>query len=380
MSPQRALDRIRELVEGNAALREEIAERAQTEFNLRNEKEILQKIFDHIPIMIIFFDEHGRILLVNREWERKLGWPASEAHLPSLSAQVLADPEERERARAFIAESSDEWKEFSPIAKNGSVVDSAWCNIRLSDGSKISIGQDITERKLAERRLRTNNEQLRALSAKVLHAREEERTHMSHEIHDALGSSLTWLKWELETIGKDLGSSHNSADAEELHRRLATMTNLTENAIDTVRRIASELRPGILDDQGLAEALQWQAQQFESRTGIKCHFECHCENLDLNRETTTALFRVVQEALTNILRHARASRVTIEVESDADALVLRVADNGRGITESEKSGYLSLGLLGMQERAHQVNGTIEIVGRAGIGTIITVRIETPRRT
>jgi signal transduction histidine kinase len=152
------------------------------------------------------------------------------------------------------------------------------------------------------------------------------------------------------------------------------MLRLSETTISAVRRISSELRPSVLDDLGLAAAIEWQARQFQTRTGIICHCEGSVENLDLDREQSTAIFRILQEALTNILRHARATRVEISIKEEAGEIVLTVGDNGRGITEDEKSRLQSLGLLGMRERAHLIGGAIDIIGVDAQGTVVTVRV------
>ena len=152
------------------------------------------------------------------------------------------------------------------------------------------------------------------------------------------------------------------------------MMRLTDATVDTVRRISSELRPSILDDLGLAEAIEWQAQQFQARTGIVCHCDCALDNVEFNQEQSTAVFRIVQEALTNSLRHAQATRVDTALKEEAGEVVLTITDNGRGITADEKEGPRSLGLLGMRERAHLIGGRVDITGVEGKGTTVAIRI------
>jgi signal transduction histidine kinase len=158
------------------------------------------------------------------------------------------------------------------------------------------------------------------------------------------------------------------------------MMGVIDSTINTVRRISSELRPGILDDLGLVAAIEWQAQQFEARTGIRCQFDSFVENIDLAREQATSIFRIFQEGLTNILRHARATRVNIIIEEEDGEFVLEVKDNGRGIAEDEKAGPRSLGLIGMRERAHLVGGRIEITGIEGKGTALVLRVPISRQS
>lgn len=235
-------------------------------------------------------------------------------------------------------------------------------------------GQDITERRQAEEQLKSSNEKLRALSASIRSAREEEGTRIAREIHDELGSALTSLKWEMEWLDKIFIESENQTQSQALREKLASMMKLTDTVINTVRRIASELRPSILDDLGLAEAIEWQAQQFQAQTKINCRCDCSLEGVDLEQDKSTAIFRIFQEALTNILRHAQATEVDISLKMESNELLLTINDNGRGITEDEKSGQHSLGLLGMRERAHLIGGKINISGIAGQGTLIALRV------
>jgi signal transduction histidine kinase len=152
------------------------------------------------------------------------------------------------------------------------------------------------------------------------------------------------------------------------------MTALVDTTINGVRRIASELRPSILDDLGLIEAIDWQAQQFQARTGIVYHGNHSLEEVHLHRDQSTAVFRIFQEALTNVLRHAQATKIDVNMKEEGGEFILSISDNGRGIREDEKSNQMSLGLLGMQERAHLVGGNVDIIGIEGTGTVVTVRI------
>lgn len=233
---------------------------------------------------------------------------------------------------------------------------------------------DITERKLAAETLNETNEQLRALSARLQSAREEEGTRIAREIHDELGSTLTSLRWDLESVEKIVSQSKDQTLSDLLTEKLGSMLGLTDTAVATVRRVASELRPTVLDDLGLAAALEWQAEQFRSRTKIKCQYECSVEDLDLDGEQSTAVFRIFQEALTNIVRHSKATTINISITAVGDELIFAISDNGCGITTDETSGPGSLGLLGMRERAFLIGGTVDIAGVKGKGSVITARI------
>jgi PAS domain S-box-containing protein len=354
----------------------DITERKQAEDELRRQKEILQQIFDHIPVMINFVDADGRIKLVNREWERTLGWSLEEIRQQNLDifADCYPDPQYRQRVLRFVAEAEGEWADFKTRVRDGRVIDTTWVRVHLSDGTSIGIGQDITERKRAEEKLNATTEQLRALSAKLQSAREEEGARIARELHDELGSALTSLKWDLEGIDKLCSQADDQTDFSTLRKKIEGMIGLIDATINTVTRISSELRPSILDDLGLAAAIEWQCRQFEAHTGIICQSESVAEHIQLNREEATAVFRIVQEAMTNILRHAKATRIDITMEEEDGEFVLRVRDNGRGITEEDMTGPRSLGLMGMRERVHLVGGKIEITGAPGKGTVLTVRI------
>jgi signal transduction histidine kinase len=234
--------------------------------------------------------------------------------------------------------------------------------------------REITERNRAEERLRASSERLRALTASIESAREEEGKRIAREIHDELGSMLTTLKWDLAEIEKTLSAPANPSQITVMREKLSALMKLADAAINALRRIASELRPSMLDDLGLVAAIEWQAQQFQARTGIVCDCDCSLEKDELSDEQSTGIFRILQEALTNVLRHAQATKVEIKVNKQNGYFVLSVSDNGKGIMESEKSEVEALGMLGMRERAHLMAGELEVRGVEGKGTVVTVRV------
>jgi PAS domain S-box-containing protein len=239
---------------------------------------------------------------------------------------------------------------------------------------RYGVAIDIEERKQAEEKLKATSEQLRALSASVQSAREEEATRIAREIHDDLGAALTSLKLDLESVRREEFPATSDAELFQLREKIKNMMQLVDQTLDTVRRISSELRPSVLDDLGLVVAIGWQAQQFQNRTGIVVDCDCPRDDVDLNQAQSTAVFRIFQEALTNILRHAHATRVIIQMNEEDGQFILTINDNGRGVTADEKARSQSLGLLGMRERAHLIGGNINITGFDGKGTVVTVRI------
>jgi signal transduction histidine kinase len=212
-------------------------------------------------------------------------------------------------------------------------------------------------------------QQLQRLTGSLLEAREAERTRIAREIHDTLGQTLTALKMDVSWIGRQLPDARPALVA-----KLAAMVTLIDETVVTVRRIATELRPGILDDLGLAAALEWQAQEFEHRTGIHCVFRARVDDSALDPVVSTSAFRIFQESLTNVARHSAASRVAVTLEHIDSDLVLEVRDDGVGIAPADASNLRSIGLLGMRERAQLVGGALSISGAAGAGTTVRVRI------
>jgi signal transduction histidine kinase len=225
------------------------------------------------------------------------------------------------------------------------------------------------ERKRAEERLRDSHEQLRALSVYLQYIREEERTRIAREVHDELGQALTGLKMDVAWLRNRL-----PRDAKALLEKTQAMAATMDATIQTVRRIATELRPGILDDLGLVAAIEWQANEFQAHTGIRCHVTTQLSKTFFDQDVNTTFFRIFQETLTNIMRHARATRVDVTLNEEARCLVLMVRDNGRGITEAEIASTKSIGLLGMRERAALLGGALTITGTPKKGTVISVRI------
>lgn len=223
------------------------------------------------------------------------------------------------------------------------------------------------QRKRAVEQLRQSHQQMRALTAYLQHIREEERTRIAREVHDELGQALTGLKMDVAWLAGRLPRK-----CRELAERARVIASHIDTTIQTVRRIATELRPGILDDLGLEAAVEWQANEFQKRTGIQCVVQA--DNLETLRDgdVNTAMFRIYQELLTNILRHAGATRVDVRLSEAGGRLTLVVQDNGRGITDEEIANTRSIGLLGMRERAELLGGEIRIEGAPGMGTGVTV--------
>jgi signal transduction histidine kinase len=224
----------------------------------------------------------------------------------------------------------------------------------------------------AQEKLRRSYDQLRLLTGHLQFVREEERTRIAREVHDELGQALTGLKIDLSWISGKVGGDRG------LQRKIKAMSADVDETIQAVRRIATEMRPGVLDSLGLAAAIEWQTMDFQERTGITCEVKIEVKEAIWDREFSTICFRIFQETITNIIRHANATRVAVRLAQVDHELVLTVRDNGRGITEKEIIHPKSIGLVGMRERVAQIGGQVFFFGVPSRGTTVTMRVPMPK--
>jgi signal transduction histidine kinase len=211
------------------------------------------------------------------------------------------------------------------------------------------------------------------LAARLQTTREEESARIAREVHDELGQALTALKMDLAWVDHRLASGGN-AEVSRAREKIVEMTQLIDATAQTVRRVATELRPGLLDDMGLVAAIESQVRDFQNRTGCRCEWELPAEPIQLDKQLATALFRVVQESLTNIARHAQATEARVRLQVVEGDLVLEIRDNGCGISEEKARDPASLGLLGMRERVFPFGGVIVVEGAPQEGTVVTVKV------
>ena len=478
---------------------EDVTEGRRAADELRKQYEILQKMLDHIPLMISFMGADGHIKRVNREWERVFGWTLEEIQSRGIDVFAERYPNRRDRreVKKFIASSRGGWAHFKTRVRDGRTLDTTWANVRLSDGTTIGIGSeiterirtenalrrseayledserlghigtwalntstleitfwskehyrifgfdpekglptldavmarihgddgavreaiiravrgkkdfdvayrillpdgsvrnihalgrpfvnrtgevvefsgvsmDVTERKLAEQAVQLSLEQHRTLAARLERVREEERTRLARTIHDDLGQVLTGIKLDLRTE-----LDHPPPSRRARARRFQAILKLIDDAIQSVRKIATELRPGILDDLGLVAAMEWAAQEFAARTGAKCTLDLPREDPVTEPEAATAMYRILQEALTNIARHAEATEFSVRLGEESGLVRLEVRDNGKGFQEARLPAGGSLGIVGMRERALLLGGRLTIVSAPGEGAMLTAWI------
>jgi PAS domain S-box-containing protein len=229
------------------------------------------------------------------------------------------------------------------------------------------IASDLSETKRAEQELRASSEQLRNLTAHLQSVREEERARISREVHDELGQSLTAVKMDLAWLAGRLPRRNG-----QMLKRIRSTRQLADSMIQSIRRISTELRPAVLD-LGLAAAVEWQVQEYEARSSIQCKVRLLTQEV-FAPDVSTTLFRILQETLTNVARHAKATRVEVVLQKQRDRLVLLIHDNGRGFDQADPSLSKSLGLLGMRERAAILGGRVNISSAPGKGTTVTAWI------
>lgn len=236
----------------------------------------------------------------------------------------------------------------------------------------------IATRRAASDEISQSRERLRALSVHLQSVREEELARVAREIHDELGQVLTGLKYDVYWIREQLTRAREESATAAVVEKTQSMLKNIDSTILSVRRIMTELRPAVLDDLGLAAAIEWQARDFQERTGIQCNLISNVEELDLDSETLTSVFRIFQESLTNIARHAGASMVSIGLQSDGETLSLEMEDDGRGIKDEEIATKQSFGIMGMRERARLLNGKLDISSARAKGTTVSLQIPLAR--
>jgi len=327
--------------------------------------------FDAISDAVCLLDQRGMIKRCNNAMVKMMGKPFSEV-INRTCWEVMYGITKMPEGCPFASLLATHERQSEIILR-----DNRWLNISIDplldeQGNLIGgvhITSDITERILSEEELQNSHEQLRNLTVYLESVREQERTNIAREIHDELAQSLTALKMDLAWLDNKL-----PRDQIPLVEKVRSMSELIDSIIQTVKRISSDLRPGILDDLGLVAAIEWQADEFQKRTGINCRFTVDPDDLMVDQDRSTAFFRIFQETLTNIARHASASLVSVDLSREAGTLMLRVVDNGTGITEEQIHDSKSFGLIGMRERVHPWAGLVNIKGIPGRGTTVEVRV------
>lgn len=313
----------------------------------------------------------GQLLIVNPAATRISQFSMEELlklkiHDLTVQEQLAAMPFKMEQIIRGEAASSERLLK----RKDGSLIDVEITAKLIAPDRFLAFVRDISQRKLVEKALLQSREDLRKLSNHIENIREEERLHISREIHDELGQHLTVLKMDVSRLAKRIGQLDESVVLEFQH--ILTAIN---DMVLAVRRISTELRPGLIDDLGVAAALEWYGQDFEKRTGIHTEVACNVPDEAIRKDWNIGLFRIFQESLTNVARHSKATQVNVSLEKDGSKLVLLIEDNGRGFDPAGNTETKTLGILGMKERAMMMGGTYTIQSSPGKGTVVEVVLE-----
>ncbi|MFN0111335.1 MAG: PAS domain S-box protein [Blastocatellia bacterium] len=358
----------------------DITESKRAEQALRESEEHYRLLFEHSFTGIARMRVDGEMIEANEAMAHMFGCSSPKELLEAKDSNFYFDLEERQRLiEEVVAQGSLRNREIKLKRLDGSTI---WALINTSlfqpnqdsEPTLEGIVLDITERKLTEQKLEQLYEQSRAHSARLEAVREEERGRIAREVHDNLGQLMTGLKLDFSWLEKRMARIKQESLRQEIEPKLVEIADLLEGAILTVRDIATDLRPGVLDTLGLRAAIDWLTREFERKNGVKCVSKLCQDPKNLSPELATALFRILQELLTNITRHAKAQIVKVELTKVDSEIRLTVADDGVGITEAQLQNTRSLGLLGMRERTAIFGGDVMIEGKPGLGTTVKVRM------
>lgn len=361
--------------EGFVGITRNITERKKYEETLKESEGRYRTIFENTGTATAIVDEDVTISLANSQFEKLSGYPrASIENKKCLTDFVRKEDSERileyhnlRRTDPVLAPRN---YEFRFMNKDGNTKD-VFVTANIIPGTTKSVISllDITEMKKTEQRLMHSQEQLRNLHKHAQDVREGERTRIAREIHDELGQVLTALKMDLAFLSKKIPE-----DLEPLHTKANHMLKFIDMTIQSVKRITMDLRPGLLDHLGLVPAIEWQADEFQTRTGITCCVHVEPEDIQLDEDESTTVFRIFQETLTNVARHADATRVDTFLRENDGTLEMIVKDNGKGITKKQIEDSKSFGLMGIKERAYFCGGQVSFLGEKDRGTTVIVSI------
>jgi PAS domain S-box-containing protein len=366
----------RKLAEQEARVQEQAAERARAQESLEESERRYHVMADATPVFIwqsgvdklCTYFNRGWLEFTGRSMEQELGngW-AEGVHPQDLRRCLEIYASAFERRQPFVMEYRLRHRsgDYRWVLDHGGPIYGSGATFLGYIGGCI----DIHDRKLAEEALHRSRQELRALAARLQAVREKERAVLAREMHDELSGTLTALKMDLSLLPDRVAKDHKL-----FLEKLESMSGLIDSTLDRVHAIVTALRPVVLDEFGLVAAIEWQAGEFQDRWGIVCETLLPTDELRLDPNRSIAIFRILQEALTNVARHARATRVVVDLKSETGNLILTVCDNGKGIDDNAIAAHSSIGLLGMRERALSFGGVTEITSPPEGGTLVSVRI------
>lgn len=337
---------------------------------LRQSEERYRELSDSISDVFFAMDNNLKVAYWNKASEELTGIAARDAIGKTLYEILPDTPENRRAERVYLDVLRDQRpqsfsNEYQLAGKNF-----IFEIIVYPSKTGLSVyAKNITERTQAEQELRRSREQLRNLADHLQSVREEERTNIARELHDELGQNLTGLKMGIVWLAKRMPT-----DQKPILEEMEAISTLIDMTIKIVQRISAELRPGLLDNLGLAAAIEWQVKEFEKKTGIVCKLNIYPEEIVVDDKLATVIFRIFQESLTNVARHSGATSVAVSLKERSGILKLMVIDNGKGISKAEISDSKSFGLIGMRERIHPWGGEVKIKGLPNKGTTVLIMI------
>lgn len=360
-------------------IRKQKSGRIEAEKALEEHRRIMQQILDATPLPVFYKDSDARYAGCNKAYERAVDLPRK-----SIVGKTVFDLEPADLARKFsdldaevLRRPGIHTRRASFLYPNGSRQDATYIKTALHDAEGKVCGlvgiilPDDLPQNYREIEQLTGTALAQLPSAHVLFLQEKERAWLSRDLHDTVGQALTTIKINVRWLSGKLSEAGNS----EIRQKIDGLSDDLDGLIETVRRISAGIRPLMLDDLGLSAACQWLLSDFEERTSMRCSLTIHPPEFDVEEPLATMLFRIMQEALTNIARHAGATQIWVEIAQRKKRIILQVRDNGCGIDQQEVQNPKSLGLKGMMERASIAGGTIEINGAPGRGT--TIRVVVP---
>ncbi|MBS1932380.1 MAG: PAS domain S-box protein [Bacteroidetes bacterium] len=352
-----------------------ITERKKAEQEIIKEKNLSDSIINSLPGAFYLYNMEGKFFRWNKNFEKVTMYNSDE--ISKMHPLDFFDVDEKDYLRSrigqvFVNGVSDAEANF--LTKDNRKIPYYFTGIKLEYQGQpclLGVGIDISSRVEAQKKIRQTSEQLRELAAHLQDVREEERASIAREIHDELGQQLTGLKMDVYWLRDELKPAEESAG-----KQIENILQLLDTAINTVRKISSELRPPMIDDIGLIESLKWYAKEFQKRFNIKVMFNTSMDSVHLSPKQSIALFRIFQESLTNVARHAQAKKVSASLLYENNLLILRVADDGKGFDNTQTAKKKTLGLLGMKERILMINGNFEINSNPGAGTEVIATVHT----
>lgn len=345
----------------------DVTERFLAQKRIRESEEKYRTLIEQASDAIFIADASTQLIQVNSSACQMTGYSQEELVQLSISDIVEIEPGDPPLRTAEVEKSKSLLQERKIKRKDGAIVPVEVNATRMNDGNILSIVRDITDRIRTHQQIRDYNIQLQQLTMHLQKVREEERASLSRELHDELGQQLTAIKMDLSWLNK-------KAVSNEMTDKLGEALEITNAAVSTVRRINSDLRPLLLDDLGLFAALDYQAKEFSKRYNAECHFRAEMIEPQLDQQNAIAIFRIFQETLTNVGKHAKATKVDAVIRSIDGMMELIISDNGVGFDMLEGKGLRSFGILGMTERAMMMNGVLEIESTPGKGTIVKLRV------